>query len=375
MSAMSIRRGLWAVVALAATAVLAADPPAGLSQPKAGLSQLKAGLHLIDLGNGDDQYLGPYYNPSVDPQHALLYADDDHGTLVRWSLAKLGEGPQVFARPPARQPGWRFPVAASDGGCVAAFQAYPVKEPAGVKARIAVTFMDQSGRRLSGDLPLYYADDRWNGAASLAWRPTGELAAFYLTVGNSLPGLYVFRPSDKNWVRVHGLDAATGPASGKADGALQWETGGRCLSELAGGQVHLLGGAAYAEYGHFAATAVAHTWLDMDTLVLADPAAGLLKVDIGGQPQGTVSGWPGAVAGDGNASAPVAQSGRLAWVAAMVANADGSLRYVLRDATAGAATAKDVLSFDARPGYARGNAGPVWHPNKDAVFLSVPPRG
>jgi hypothetical protein len=336
--------------------------------PAPDVAAPKPGLHLIHATSGEDEYLGPYYNPSVDPANKLVYADDGRGSLWRWSLDDLTADPVCFAAPPPQEPGYRFPVAAPAGGLVAAFQAWRPDLPTARK-RVAVSFLRPDGKRIAGGLPLFFTDGRYNGALSIAWKPGGELVAFYLTVGVDTPGLYVFRPSDKYWVRGGGTPATYGQPQGR----LQWQPDGRSLSEATPGHLVLRGGANFVPYGKIDTAATLHTWLDGETLLLHDPDRGLVEVDISGAVKGTIGGWPGPLGGDGNATLAVVQGRRLAWIRALATDGAGRVDYGLYVAVLGAAAGNDVFRFTAHTGYAWGNAGPVWLPDKDALLVSVPP--
>ncbi|MBI5831372.1 MAG: hypothetical protein HZB16_03560 [Armatimonadetes bacterium] len=325
-----------------------------------------SGLHVVSLEDGTSANLGRYANPSVDPQGKWLYADDTRGNIVRWRLDALGAAPTVFAAAPKGEPGYRFPVCAPAGGLVAAFQAYAAKGPNGADLRVAVSFLDNSGRRIAGGLPLFYAKGRYNGARAIAWHPAGELVAFYLTVGNSGPGLYVFRPSTKYWQQAHSLTGG----EGSADGRVQWSTDGRTLSEGTPEGLVLRGGSDYAKYRTLDNPFVAHTWQDMDTLLLHTDA-GLMQTAVDGGKLGTIPGWPGTdVANAGLASA---SASGLMWLRVAGTGAKtGVLRYALHYVPSGKAAGSDVFSFDGNAGYTRGLAEPVWLPGKRAAVVTVP---
>jgi hypothetical protein len=358
---------VWCALGMAAAAVAQTPPTGQPSTPPP--TPLRPGLYLVNVVHGWDEYIGPYSNPSIDPEGRLLYADDGRGHLVRWRLDSLETAPEVFANPPAKEPGYRFAVAAPKGGLVAAFQAFPVEQPGSNRARVAVSFLTRDGKRIAGGLPLFITSTRYNGAAAVAWRPDGQQAAFCLATGNSLPGAYVFRPSNRQWVRVRDLS----PVEGAPDWPLAWQEGGRSLSELLGGKLVLRGGGDYAEYRALPTTARYHTWIDMDSLLLADPKAGLSVIDVEGKTKSTIAGWPGPVAGVGNASLPVVHAHGLAWIRAVAPGPQaGTLRYAVHYARHGEREGADVFTFTAHTAYALGNAGPVWHPDKAVVFVSVP---
>lgn len=325
-----------------------------------------AGLHLVSLDEGTSQNLGRYANPSVDPVGKWLYADDLRGNIVRWRLDALSAAPEVFVAAPKDGPGYRFPVCAPKGGMVAVFQAMGVKYARDTNKRVAVSFMSRDGKLLAGPLPLYLTSDRYNGARSIAWHPAGELVAFYLTTGNSAPGLYVFRPASKYWQKAHTLTGA----EGAADGRVQWSTDGRTLSEATPDGLILRGGADYAEYRKLTNPFRAHTWQDMDTLLLHTDD-GLVRTAVDGGALGTIAGWPGANVG--NAGLASASAAGLLWLRATGAGAKaGTLRYALHQVPAGKSAGADAFFFEANAGYTRGNAEPVWMPGKRAAFVTVP---
>lgn len=325
-----------------------------------------AGLHLVSFDDGSSQNLGRYANPSVDPQGKWLYADDLKGNIVRWKLDALSAPPSVFAAAPAGQPGYRFPVCAPKGGMVAIFQAMGVKYARDTNRRVAVSFLGRDGKLLAGPLPLFLLAERYNGARAVAWHPAGDLAAFYLTTGNSAPGLYVFRPANKYWQKAHALTGT----EGSADGRVQWSTDGRTLSEATAEGLILRGGADYAEYRKLSNPFLAHTWQDMDTLLL-HTAEGLRRTAVDGSGLGQVAGWPGAQA-DQAGLATAAPAG-LIWLRASGAGAKaGTLRYALHFVAAGKTAGSDVFAFEGNAGYTRGNAEPVWMPGKRAAFVTVP---
>jgi len=55
-----------------------------------------------------------------------------------------------------------------------AFQAFRSDDPRDLRVRVAVSFLNREGKRIAGGLPLYYATQRYNGAATIAWRPDGD---------------------------------------------------------------------------------------------------------------------------------------------------------------------------------------------------------
>ncbi len=327
-----------------------------------------SGLHLVSLDTGTSQNLGRYANPSVDPEGKWLYADDLRGHIVRWKLGAVDAAPTVFASAPAGEPGYRFPVCAPVGGMVAAFQAYSAKGPGGADLRVAVSFLNRDGKRVAGGLPLFYAKGRYNGARAVAWHPAGELVAFYLTAGNSDPALYVFRPTDsrKYWQKAHALTGSEGAANGR----VQWSTDGRTLSEATPEGLVLRGGSDYAKYRTIELPFLAHTWQDMDTILLHTDA-GLVQTAVDGGRLGTIAGWPGTDPANAGLAASVPAG--LQWLRVTGPGAKpGQLRYAIHYVPAGKTSGKDAFWFDANAGYTQGNAEPVWLPGTRTVFVSVP---